>query len=61
MNVIQRQRTLARFQGKLDRIQAIIDKGGWHLNPLTLFRLNSVCDKIKKLDADLKPVNEEEK
>jgi hypothetical protein len=61
MNVIQRKRTLARFEGKLDRIQSLIDKGGWHLNWITIFRLNSVCRNIQKLDAEPKPVNEEEK
>jgi hypothetical protein len=54
MDVTKRQRTLARFEGKLDRIQAIIDKGGWHLNWVTYCRLNSVCRKIQKLDAEMK-------
>jgi hypothetical protein len=54
MNVTQRKRALARFEGKLDHIQSLIDKGGWHLNSLTYFRLNSVCNKIQKLDAELK-------
>jgi hypothetical protein len=53
-----RARALARAERALKRIDAALDRGGWNLNPLNHFRLNFVCGKIRKLEAEMRKKGE---
>jgi hypothetical protein len=54
MKFFSRERALARAERKLSRIDAALDRGGLNLNPVNHLRLNLVCKKIRRLEAEIR-------